>query len=396
MAGVNPNLLLEAEEVSLGGPPPQAASSATKYYENMEELLLVDSVDYSSQNVAVLSVLLALALIANLSAFPVILFRRTRFGNGQFACLILCLTVSDLLTVSCGLLGGLILEAGDMAWLGSSGGCAVYYFITSWLVGLSNYLVVCLVCMILVKRAASVLARLHECKYLLLSLVVITVLPAIPELFIRSTVVSFGQGVCILSTRDAMYALYILFKLLLRHLLPVVLVLLCLFRPRTFAAKRISLIFLGEPAVCECGPSGAELTRPHECPKMARSRPDILRDTESRLGERMLPPASPPSTVEKTKKSLPLLLEDPVRRRYKAVLTVTFIITSGLYIIVDVIFQIQSAVTSNYLTSAPIEDLSELAESAHEANLATALYLLIFAQQIINPCVFLYSEFRTK
>ena len=79
MAGVNPNLLLEAEEVSLGGPPPQAASSATNYYyENMEELLLVDSVDYSSQNVAVLSVLLALALIANLSAFPVILFRRTR------------------------------------------------------------------------------------------------------------------------------------------------------------------------------------------------------------------------------------------------------------------------------------------------------------------------------
>ena len=29
-----------------------------------------------------------------------------------------------------------------------------------------------------------------------------------------------------------MYALYILFKLLLRHLLPVVLVLLCLLRPR--------------------------------------------------------------------------------------------------------------------------------------------------------------------
>jgi len=394
MAGVNPNLILEAEEVSLGAGPSLSSPSATNW--ETEELMLVDSVDYSSQNVAVLSILLALALIANLSAFPVILFRRTRFGNGQFACLILCLTVSDLLTVSCGLLGGLILEAGDMAWLGSSGGCAVYYFITSWLVGLSNYLVVCLVCMILVKRAASVLARLHECKYLLLSLVVITVLPAIPELFIRSTVVSFGQGICILSTRDAMYALYILFKLLLRHLLPVVLVLLCLLRPRTFAAKRISLIFLGEPAVCECGPSGAELARPHECPKMARSRPDILRDTESRLGESMLPPASPPSTAEKTKKSLPVLLEDPVRRRYKAILTVSFIATSGLYIVVDVIFQIQSAVTSSYLTSAPIEDLSQLAESAHEANLATALYLLIFAQQIINPCIFLYSEFRTK
>ena len=29
-----------------------------------------------------------------------------------------------------------------------------------------------------------------------------------------------------------------------------------------------------------------------------------------------------------------------MRRRYKAVLTVTFIITSGLYIVVDVIFQV--------------------------------------------------------
>ena len=54
----------------------------------------------------------------------------------------------------------------------------------------------------------------------------------------------------------------------------------------------------------------------------------------------MLPPTSPPSTAEKTKKSLPVLLEDPVRRRYKAILTVTFICTSGLYIVVDVIFQV--------------------------------------------------------
>ena len=115
-----------------------------------------------------------------------------------------------------------------------------------------------------VKRAASVLARLHECKYLLLSLVVITVLPAIPELFIRSKSLSLfisnlppgplwsplvrasafsPRGLIVerkkkdfrlqnIFPRDAMYALYILFKLLLRHLLPVVLVLLCLFRPR--------------------------------------------------------------------------------------------------------------------------------------------------------------------
>ena len=78
----------------------------------------------------------------------------------------------------------------------------------------------------------------------------------------------------------------------------------------------------------------------------SRSRPDILRDTESRLGESMLPPASPPSTAEKTKKSLPLLLEDPVRRRYKAILTVTFIATSGLYIVVDVIFQVTTSSVS--------------------------------------------------
>ena len=51
----------------------------------------------------------------------------------------------------CSSLLPMISQAGDMAWLGSSGGCAVYYFITSWLVGLSNYLVVCLVCMILVR-----------------------------------------------------------------------------------------------------------------------------------------------------------------------------------------------------------------------------------------------------
>ena len=81
MAGVNPTLILEAEEVSLGadGPSLSSPSSASgTNWDSAEELMLVDLVDYSSQNVAVLSILLALALIANLSAFPVILFRRTR------------------------------------------------------------------------------------------------------------------------------------------------------------------------------------------------------------------------------------------------------------------------------------------------------------------------------
>ena len=37
-----------------------------------------------------------------------------RFGNGQFACLILCLTMTDLVTTVSGLVGGLVLELGDM------------------------------------------------------------------------------------------------------------------------------------------------------------------------------------------------------------------------------------------------------------------------------------------
>ena len=79
----------------------------------------------------------------------------------QFACLILCLTITDLVTTVSGLVGGLVIEAGDMTWAGSSPGCAAYYFISSWLLGLSNYLVVCLVCLLLVKRSPGFLARLH-------------------------------------------------------------------------------------------------------------------------------------------------------------------------------------------------------------------------------------------
>ena len=89
-----------------------------------------------------------------------------RFGNGQFACLILCLTITDLVTTVSGLVGGLVLEAGDMTWAGSSPGCAAYYFISSWLLGLSNYLVVCLVCLLLVKRSPGFLARLHVSHHL--------------------------------------------------------------------------------------------------------------------------------------------------------------------------------------------------------------------------------------
>ena len=61
------------------------------------------------------------------------------------------------------------------------------------------------------------------------------------------------------------------------------------------------------------------------------------------------------------------------------------------------LFQIQSAVTSSFLTSSTsILNMEELAESRHEANLGTTLYILLFCQQIINPAIFLYSEFVAK
>ena len=362
--------------------------------EEMEELdmvVLEDSlVAGDQQNVLALSLLLALALLTNLSAAPVILFRRTRFGNGQFACLILCLTMTDLVTTCCGLLGGLILEVGDMSWVGSSQGCAAYYFISSWMLALSHYLIVCLVCLLLVKRAPGVLARLQECRLLLLCLLVLSLLPALPELAIRTTVVAGSTSVCILTTNTATYALYVTFKLILRHILPAVLILLCLLRPRTVVAKRISLILMGPPAVCECGPSGAVLSTPHECPKMARSRPDILRDTETTDMMNVLE-----KSVMKQNTTIPALVEDPVRRTYKRLLAVTFISTCSLYILLDLMFQIQSTVTSSYLTSSTLT-AGEVVESSHEANLGTALYILLYTQQIINPLIFLYSEFLSK
>ena len=263
------------------------------------------------------------------------------FGNGQFACLILCLTMTDLLTTLCGVMGGLILEVGDMSWAGSSQGCAAYYFISSWVVGLSNYLVVCLVCLLLVKRAPGVLARLQECKLLLLSLVLLSLLPATPELAIRGTVTTGSHYFCIYTTNSATYALYVTFKLILRHILPAVLILLCILRPRTVVAKRLSLILMGPPAVCECGPSGSVLSTPHECPKMARSRPDILRDTEAgdlANTEQMIKHNS--KLNGHSNGGIPALVEDPVRRTYKKLLAISFIFTCSLHILLDLIFQV--------------------------------------------------------
>lgn len=114
---------------------------------------------------------------------------------------------------------------------------------------------------------------------------------------------------------------------------------------RTVVAKRISLILMGPPAVCECGPSGSVLSTPHECPKMARSRPDILRDTET---------TDMISVLEKNGHSnghgkhhgnggIPALVEDPVRRTYKKLLAITFIFTCSMHVLLDLIFQVNTA-----------------------------------------------------
>ena len=78
-----------------------------------------------SQNIVVLSIMFLLALTANVLALPVILFRRTKFGNGLFAVLILCLTLSDLSVTFFSILGSLIVEASDLLWGGATGSCQV-------------------------------------------------------------------------------------------------------------------------------------------------------------------------------------------------------------------------------------------------------------------------------
>jgi hypothetical protein len=70
--------------------------------------------------------------------------------------------------------------------------------------------------------------RLQECRLLLLSLLFLTLLPAIPELAIRSTI--SDPHICIITSSDTHYALYVVLKFLVRHLLPLLLVFLCILR----------------------------------------------------------------------------------------------------------------------------------------------------------------------
>ena len=142
---------------------------------------------------------------------------------------------------------------------------------------------------------------------------------------------------------------------------------------------------------------------------MARSRPDILRDTET---TDMISVMEKSDGKHNTASTIPALVEDPVRRVYKRLLAITFLATCSFYILLDLIFQvrrvhyintshslliiqIQSTVTSSYLTSSTLSP-GEVVGSRHEDNMATSLYILLYTQQILNPLIFLYSEFLSK
>jgi len=328
-------------------------------------------------NIVVLSTLLVVGLTTNFLAFPVIMFRRTKFGNGQFAVLVLCLTVSDLLTVCCGLVGGLVLEVGQMNWSAGTMGCSVYYFFTSWVLGLANYLVSVLIGLVHVKRSTGWLSRLQECWPLLLVLTVTTLLPALPELLVRSTInVDETTSVCIISVSSVPYGLYYVFKLVVTHIIPMVVVALSMVRPKTKVAKRFSSIFLGDGASCECGPSGQELSIPHECPKIGR-KPDVVTShKEMDRKDTMV-------TITKGKKGTKCITvrEDPHRRKYKTVLAIVFLSCSLLHLVLDLSLQLQSV------------SVSQWEEMDQGANIATALLPPTYLKQIINPLILLYTEF---
>jgi len=341
-------------------------------------------------NIAILSILLVLGLTTNILAFPVIMFRRTRFGNGQFAVLVLCLTIADLLTVLAGLVGGLALEIGHMSWSGDSLGCQLYYFLTSWLLGLANYLVAVLLSLLHVKRSTGWMSRLAECRSLLLLLSVSTLIPSLPQLWLRSTVhLGPDLTVCIISLGPTQYGVYTGVKLVMLHLLPSLVVIISLLKPRTKVAKRLSAIFLGGAITCECGPGGQELGLPHSCPKMGDRclTPDLVTGhTSSHCSSSSSShPGAKQSLVEgrggQARTKLITVREDPHRRRYKLLLSILFLSCSLLYLVLEVALQVQSL------------SVSEWEEVELGADLATALLCPTYLKQILNPLLLLYIEF---
>ncbi|TRY72338.1 hypothetical protein TCAL_16154 [Tigriopus californicus] len=398
--------------------------------------------DIQVQNVVILSLVLTVGLLANFLALPVILFRRTKFGNGLFAVLILCLTLSDVAVILFSVLGSLVVEASNLLWGGTPGSCKVYHWLSAWLSGLSAYLLVAIIGMVMVKTTNSCLQRLRDCRWLLLALLVASGLLALPELFIRSTVDlgldgAIQQDICILGAKGTEYGFYVAFRLTLRHVVPAILVIMTILRPETKLSKRVSHLFFGHLSTpCACGDGGAALGLPHECPTMQTA---MLKNSDTSARESPNPAANghvintvPPTTISTSRPDLvmdsepinghnghtnglvsngngakirfirkgggrfrKLLIqpEDPHRRRYKLFLSIHFLLCTLLNFTLDLAFQIQSAESSQDLvwtsTAAPLS----VEYTNHSENLATAIYTFAHLQQIGDPIIFLLAEF---
>ncbi|CAB4064651.1 unnamed protein product [Lepeophtheirus salmonis] len=371
------------------------------------EAILVTPAEYKIQNLIVLGVIFTIALLGNLFALPVILFKRTKFGNGLFAVLILCLTASDVAVTFFSILGSLIIEGSHFLWGGAPGSCQVYHWLSAWLTGLSAYLLVSIVGMVMVKTTNSCLQRLRDCRWLLLAILLISGLYALPELFIRNTVTLSSLGVeqdmCLLGIEGPLYFLYMSFRILIRHFLPAILVIATILRPETKLSKRVSHLFFGHISVpCSCGENGTGLGIPHECPSMqsamlkstavhlnangvgtstsltGSARPDLLADSE------------PVGCIAKGSKlihRLQIQPEDPHRRKYKLVLSMYFLFVTFFNVAIEIAFQIQSSTAKDEIWMNSEDYIN------HGDNLATAILCFSHFQQIGDPIIFLIIEF---
>ena len=163
--------------------------------------------------------------------------------------------------------------------------------------------------------------------HVLLSLLLLSLLPATPELAIRSTLTLAGtETVCILTTSTITQALYNSLKLLVRQLVPAVLVILA--------------------ATAHCRLLGGRLRPPQEERSVSLTvpfttswtfvvfRPDILQDTSTQVmleENRQILEEKPSSSMS----------EDPTRRVYKRAMTIMFLLANISSMLVDILSQVR-------------------------------------------------------
>ena len=242
---------------------------------------------------------------------------------------------------------------------------------------------------------------------LLLVLTVATLLPALPELLVRSTItLSPEVSVCIISASSVPYALYVTFKLLVLHILPAVIVLVSILRPQTKVAKRFSSLFLGEGAVYEVGPEGTEVTIPGKDTIVVtgtEDRPDVVTshktDMAKEKGKELMALLKQHTKNSAVTKRINVR-EDPHRRCYKRLISLIYLACTAIYLILDLSYQVFIILLlelSNRTSLFQIQSVtvSQWDEVEMGAGLATALLPATYIKQILNPIVLIYAEFAT-